>query len=218
MNAKAIIPFLLSVIVGCSASTTDPTEYLNDKHLIPLQKGNFWIRQLTFYDSLGRVTGTYEPQVTFIDDDTMIGTNSWYIVAGYSPLREAYRNAEDGIYTRLIADVPAPHEVMYFPYPADIGQQTPFPHRVLYQDSAGFDTSLSLSTLMSLDTTITTRAGTFNCVQFRVEGLGSALTFEDHFLAPGYGWIRMDLSSPPTESGFVRRFYSLETIQLHINN
>lgn len=198
---------------GCSKTPVAPKG--ETAGMLPLQIGNQWILQRTYFDSLGTVIHIDAPDTTTIIADTLIDGQRWHY-RHYLGHLLAYRNTESGTHTRLVSANTDEVVKLLFKYPAAVGDTYTYPIVFFNGASAYLVDSLFHCTVLSIDTAITVPAGTFRCHQYRVVRVGYATWF-DMFVAPGVGWIKSDGYSQFFTWSRIFKVNSTETIRVTLH-
>jgi hypothetical protein len=133
--------------------------------IVPLAVGNTWIYQIINYDTLGNETARFN-DTTSIVTDTVIDGETWYT---YEQSSEWYTNKIDGFYLFINNK-----KVMIYKYPVKKGDA--------FSMREGSNILIE-----SNDTLITTAAGTFSCVTYKIIENSSLET--KMYFAPGIGRI-----------------------------
>jgi hypothetical protein len=154
---------------------------------MPLQVGNRWIWQLTFYDTLGHPYAVSLDSLT-IDSVKNVDSELWFF-PGQPYWKLAFANLVGGCYYRAFSDTPGP-SFLFYKYPATIYDTYKAPVGLVSVDHVWIVDTLETITVLSTDTTITVPAGSFRCYLYqRFRNNGDF--FYDEFLSPGWGWIRI---------------------------
>ena len=194
ISASLRIPafFLLSML-ACEKedSSTGPLPIDQSTTIFPLTVGNTWVVDITNYDSTGAVLYTNRSSIQILRDTT-IESELWYI--GYGILT----NRTDGLYDYQ-AGATSPVSLRYR-YPAASGSIYPY---------RGVTVKL-----LSIDDTVTVRAGTYVCYRYRT-GIDS-VTYTDEYFARGVGLIKSESFNPYSSRGVYEYLnYELVSVTLH---
>lgn len=143
-----LFSFLLSMISGCSDESTSPSE--NSGEIWPLKVGNQWIYKNHIIDSIGA------PERVVLDTTTVIemkviNNESWYkfYQDGIVQFKTYFRNRPDGLWA-----INGDESALIYKYPAKVGD-------VIFENE---DEKLEV---ISVNTSITTPAGTFICYAYK---------------------------------------------------
>ena len=199
---------LLTWLTGCSDGPTGPSTIIE---FMPIEIGNQWITQHSYFDTLGVQIQINLPDTVTIIGDTLINSQRW-CYQYYLGYLLAYRNAESGAFIRLVSPNTDGVEKLLYQFPTYVGSAYAYPVVTFSGDSAWLSDTKDSCTVISVDTVLTVPAGTFHCVQYRTIRLPRSWT--DHFVARDYGWIRTDYYAPFVPGGGVYRAGSIETIKI----
>ncbi len=158
--------------------------------IIPLARGNLWVRSTSGWDSAGHPTVGMTDSLRIVGD-TVIDNERWFL---FNPHTSA-TNRSTGFY--LLSGITP---VQYLKYPASTGDSYPY----------GADTI----TVASLDTGITVTAGTFSCIRYEFRNNG--FVHGCIFASPHNGMVRMVWYSR-SDGGRIYLAQKTDLLSLHLN-
>ncbi len=166
-----IIVGLISILASCKKEKVESNvNPIISTQIYPLKIGNRWDWRKISYGTPNDTT--YKP--ISITGDTLIGLDHWYLEQEYPLPPTLIANRSDGFYIYCSS---ANMGKLYLKYPAQLN------------DSYSQDCYNDSIFVLSIDTTITVAAGTFNCYHYLVHGIGSP--DESHvYASPGIGTIK----------------------------
>jgi hypothetical protein len=158
-------------------------------NLIPLAPGNRWDFVRSYFDSLGNVTST-SPDSMYFRGDTLVGGIRWSYGFGLTA-KLGFRNTPRGLMIRLLMETRTPGEFLRYLCPATLDYKYGYPS--VWSDASIEDTTWTIR-LLARDISVTVPAGTFKCLQYRVEHKVVTNPLDagywDDFISTDYGWIR----------------------------
>ena len=137
---------LTDYAVTCPTSPCD--------QIIPLQVNNKWMYEITVFDSLGTPMDTVI-DTSYVARDTVINSETWYILYAFKSPTAVSINRADGYYTMAVDSVVAGNifglsdEYLAAKFPTSVGDR--------FDNQPGFE-----SITLKADSTITVQAGSFN--------------------------------------------------------
>ena len=141
--------------------------------IMPLVTGNTWKGTVSAYDEDGDFIYSYYDSLKLVGTATINYETYWVEDDG-----TAYSNQTDGLYRRL----PGGEVHLFLKYPVTM---------LDYWDG---DTDLDeFYQLLDVDTTITTPAGTFDCILYKVTFGTASLGMNYYFYSPQYGLIQYEV-------------------------
>lgn len=159
---------------------------------IPFKKGNLWKFIRTYYDPLGNaILVQQNTDSIFIAADTVLEGKKWYY-RHYLGHKLAYRNTSSGVMARLVSANTIATPFVQYKFPVQTGDTFGFPIVFFSGNQAWLDDMTYTATVMSLDTVITVPAGSFRCLQYRLQRVSDIFSWQDEFIAPRLGWVKRD--------------------------
>lgn len=174
IKSLAIGLLCMALMPGCS----DPEEIIPaPTEIFPLLTGYLWSFETEGSDSVVR------QHVNQVIGHTVINGISWYILTYDTLIRTYCRNTDEG-WWYLAGEDPVGNGTpsLYYRYPAKPGDQ------YMTSDS-------SLVTVVSIDTPVTVKAGTFSCYHYHMVHYRESYECEEYF-APGTGFIKHVVYAP----------------------
>lgn len=197
-------------LFSCESNPVTPSS--EDIGWIPFKKGNLWKFIRTYYDPLGNVILIqHNADSIFIAADTVLDGKKWYY-RRYFGHKLAYRNTSSGVMARLVSENTLATPFVQYKFPVQTGEAFGFPIVFFSGYQAWLDDITYTATVISTDTTITVPAGSFRCVQYRLQRASHIFSWQDEFIAPRFGWVKRD--SYYTSNDSVFKVNSLELSKL----
>lgn len=148
---------------------------------VPLQVGNEWVYELSYYDTLGNVLNTSYQRKTVLND-TIIQNDTWFVMND----GQLVRNSSDGyVYYNLAGRQP----VIIYPSAShgQIGYRYEYPHYSLWV----------LTTPREQASTLNTSLGELSCSLFTISNeylsphdTAPRVRKQEDYVSPGIGLVR----------------------------
>ncbi|MGA2296468.1 MAG: hypothetical protein ABSG15_02855 [FCB group bacterium] len=185
MLKKTILSLIILVIIvfaGCN-KTDSPVSPTQSDVLIPLKVGNTWIYQGGSKDSVS--TDTLK-----VIRDTIINGVTWYFFNSDSS--DVVTNLNDGFYDMFIGSYSYMGSGLSFKYPAKVGDTC--------SSSNNNSTQNGIRTVLSVNESITVKAGTFKCYKFQSYGVVTDTTYNFSIYTKDTVWICPNIGMIKTKS------------------
>lgn len=162
---------ILSLILTSMSCEKDHEVVNIDRSLlVPLNIGNFWNYQISYYDSLKNVLRIDSNKIT-VTGDTIINNQLWYnIDFGGKRAPVAYRNTVEGLFQHDFWH----DSYLIFKYPIGLGE--------VYNSTK----------VISTNEIINVPAGNFSCINYQHNYLNFKYST---LISPGIGFIKFDIGT-----------------------
>jgi len=140
---KVFLILLSLAFIGCNKTVAPNVEPSPSPRILPLAIGNWWARESTVYDTSGNEVSTQLDTIRVLRDTVMDG-KMWFIV--FDQMEYFLRNTDQGLWMGYSGG-----EALEYKFPATVA------------DSFQFATNTNPTTVVSIDSTLTIKAGTFSC-------------------------------------------------------
>ncbi len=160
------------LIISCNKNdnnTTAPPPQSQPTGPFPLEIGNSWTYQVTFFDIDGTKQSTTGTVIYQITRDTTVDGEKWYYLKTESS-GIYYLNRSNGVWSVLNGN-----KQTFLKYPTT--------------KSDRYSTTIGNMRIASTDTSITVPKGTFSCYEYR---LSQSTPCNDYYFLGGTGFIRID--------------------------
>jgi hypothetical protein len=181
-----------AMLFSCDENTTEPGD---SSQLMPLESGNYFYYDNTFYSSTGEVEEKVRDTTIVSGFNMIIENEQWNGVQRYfynpsTRLIEMnfYRNKSNGLWTRRDMDAKSKHVAKY---PAVTGERF-----VVSRDTLHLGIKETFRKVISANTSLTVPAGTFNVYKYQDESDGSTTVLKTEYYAPGRGLIKSETHTP----------------------
>jgi hypothetical protein len=177
MRIKLVLILFISLfIISCGDKPTEPSKPLTE--IWPLAEGNFWTFHLFSYQSHNPTLHSDNDTITMrVSKKANIDGEEWYLINVGSKILMVAKNKSDGFWGHEFKDFSEIHNPlagMRIKYPTFDGDGNPY----VYGEYL----------TISINNTITTPAGKFDCIRY-LDGEIPKLKDNGNFFSPGVGFV-----------------------------
>ena len=205
----------MTVIFSCNHRTEPeqtPIVYVSIDYDPALAVGNRWMYTGAQMDSSGKIEYTWPDSLVY-SGDTVIQGRHWFYYESLGH-RPAHCNSPHGVLIRLVSAFADTSVFTLYKSPTYIGDTFPG-IEIAYAGRSAWLVMAGQWNVISLDTLVTVKAGTFHCVHFRLYS-ENRTGWSDNFYSPHFGRIRKDFytQSDPSTPPYHYGTYQLDSISL----